>query len=117
MATKVVKWAPARYELGLSRTRRPAIASLHPSKRTMDSIGIVTDFLVGGLLSSTVYMVISPRCIMPGNPVLASRPEAALVTGVALAGIWWLLRGENYTVLATLAGSVGLYGACKLFVL
>jgi hypothetical protein len=116
MATKIAKWAPVKYELGLTRTVRPMIAKLGPSKRTMESVGIVTDFLVGGVLASTVFMTVSPHCIMPGNPMLGSHPEAALLTGVALSGLWWMVTGENYTTLATLGGTVALYGICKLFV-
>lgn len=109
-------WAPARYELGMTRTVTPAIRKLGGSKRTIDSIGIVTDFLVGGVLASTVFMTVSPHCMMPGNPMLGSHPEAALLTGIALSGLWWVVTGQNYTTLATLAGTVGLYGVCKLFV-
>lgn len=112
MATKA-KWAPARYELGMTRTVTPAIKKLGTSKKTMQSIGIVTDVLVGGVLASTVFITVSPHCIMPSTGV--SRPESALLAGVALAGLWWAVTGENYTTVATLAGTVGLYGVCKLF--
>jgi len=112
MATKA-KWAPARYELGMSRTVTPAIKKLGVSKQGMKSVGIVTDLLVGGVLASTVFVTVSPHCIMPSTG--ASRPESALLAGVGLAAIWWAVTGENYTTVATLAGTVGLYGVCKLF--
>ena len=114
---KTARWTPARYELGMTRTVNPPIRRWGASKKTMDSVKIVTDFLVGGVLASTVFISVSPHCMMPGTPGLASRPEAALLTGIALSGMWWLATGENYTTLAALAGTVGLYGVCKLFVI
>lgn len=109
------KWAPAKYEMGLVRRTTPALQKAGVKPQTMNSIGIVTDFLVGGVLASTVFITVSPHCIMPGNPALGSHPEAALLTGVILSGAWWVFTGQNYTTLATLAGTVGLYGVCKLF--
>lgn len=118
MAEKTMKsgWKPARMEMGFSRKAPAPILGLKPSKRTQESIGIVTDIVVGGLLGTTSFMIVSPRCLMPGNPAAGNHPEAALLTGLLLSGVWWAATGENYALISGLGTVLGLYGICKLFV-
>lgn len=116
MATgeKKAGWTPARYEMGLTRTVRPAVAKFSPSQKTMNAVGTVTDFLVGGVLAGAVFMTVSPRCLMPGNPSLGDHPEAALLTSLVVSGAFWFFTGQNYTTIASLAATLGIYGACKI---
>lgn len=116
IAQRRTGWKPPKYEMGLARTVRAPIQGLHPSKRTRESIGIMTDIVVGGLLGTTSFMIVSPRCMMPGNPAAGNHPEAALLGGLALSGAWWVLTGDNYSLIAGLGTTLGLYGVCKLFV-
>lgn len=116
IAKRTPPWRPRKYEMGLTRTVRAPIFKLGPSKRTRESIGIVTDIVVGGLLGMTSFMIVSPHCVMPGNPAAGNHPEAALLAGLGLSGAWWVLTGDNYSLVAGLGTTLGLYGVCKLFV-
>jgi hypothetical protein len=101
--------------MGLTRTVRAPIQKLLSSKRTAESIGIMTDIVVGGLLGTTSFMIVSPHCMTPGNPAAGNHPEAALLAGLALSGAWWVLTGENYSLISGLGTTLALYGVCKLF--
>lgn len=116
VAKKSAGWKPARYELGMTRTVQAPVMKLKPSKRTSESIKIATDIVVGGLLGSTAFMLVSPHCMFPNNPAAADHPEVGLLTGLLLTGTWWALTGENYAGVAGLGTTLGLYGICKLFV-
>lgn len=113
---KKAAWSPGRYELGFTRTVKTPVSKLGPSKHTSEGIGIVSDFVVGGMLATTTFMIASPRCLMPGNPALGDHPEAALVAGLLVSGAWWVFTGENYAALAGLIGTGALYGLCKILV-
>lgn len=115
IAPRRTSWKPAKLQMGLSRTIKAPVYKLTASKRTRESIGIVTDIVVGGLLGTTAFMIVSPHCMMPGNPAAGNHPEAALLSGLALSGAWWVLTGDNYSLISGLGTTLGLYGVCKLF--
>lgn len=116
IAKKTSAWKPAKYEMGFARTARAPILRLTRSMRTRESIGIATDIVVGGLLGTTSFMIVSPHCMMPGNPAAGNHPEAALLTGLLVSGAWWMFTGQNYATIAGVGTALGLYGICKLFV-
>lgn len=101
--------------MGLDRTIQAPILKLGPSKRTRESINIVTDVVAGGLLGTTAFMLVSPSCMMPGNPSAANHPEAALLTGLLLTGTWWAFTGQNYAAISGMGTTLGLYAICKIF--
>lgn len=109
------RWAPMKYQMGLDRTVKAPISGLKPSKRTTESINIVTDVIAGGLLGTTAFMLVSPKCMMPGNPAAGDHPEAALLTGLLLSGTWWAFTGENYALISGMGTTLGLYAICKIF--